>query len=122
VRSGLCDIISHLDVPKRSGRIPGRRGLEELNLTLQEIARADLCIEINTSGYRHADLEVKETYPALSIVEQAMKLNIPFIVNSDAHAPDQVGLKFGEIESLLREKGCRQLARFKQRRREMYPL
>jgi len=122
VRSRLCDIVSHLDVPKRSGRMPGQRGLEELKLTLQEIARADLCIEINTSGYRHADLEPKETYPALVIVEQAMALGIPLMVNSDAHAPEQVGLKFGEIESFLREKGCRQLARFKQRRREMYPL
>lgn len=120
-RSGFCDIIAHLDVPKRSRRSPGPRGVEEQNRALQEIARAGLCMEINTSGHRHPELASQpDTYPSLLVVQQAMALNISLMVNSDAHAPEHVGTKFAETEDALRRIGCQQLAKFRQRRREMY--
>ena len=58
----------------------------------------------------------------LSIVEQALTLGIPLTVNSDAHAPDQVGFKFREMETFLKRKTCGQLAKFDQRKRTMYAL
>ncbi len=122
MRSGLYDIIGHLDVVKRSGRLPGPRGAEELERTLTVAAQAGCCLEINTSGYRHTDAAVPGPYPALSIVEQMLKLGIPLVVNSDAHAPDQVGTNFPLIENWLKQHGCRQVARFQQRRREMCAL
>lgn len=122
VRSGLCDIVAHFDVVKRSGCLPGEREAEDIARTLREIKTANLCIEINTSGYRHAELSEPQPYPAWPVAEQALALGIPFTVNSDAHAPDQVGLKFGEIERLLQQKDCRQLAKFDRRKREMYDL
>lgn len=117
IATGLCDIISHFDVPKRSARLPGPRGTEELHRTLEEIARANLCMEINTSGYRHTELLQIETYPSFPLVEQALALRIPLVVNSDAHDPQHVGLIFPTVESFLRQKGCRQLAAFEQRQR-----
>jgi histidinol-phosphatase (PHP family) len=121
-QSGLVDIVAHLDVPKRSGRAPDEGDAEEIDRTLQEIKKANICIEINTSGYRHTELPEPEPYPALPIVEQALKLDIPLTVNSDSHAPDHVGLKFKEIETFLKRKGCHQLAQFDRRKREMYDL
>jgi histidinol-phosphatase (PHP family) len=58
----------------------------------------------------------------LPFVEQAITLGIPLTVNSDAHAPEQVGLKFAEMESSLKKHGCRKLARFDRRKRESYAL
>lgn len=122
-RSGLCDILAHLDVVKRCTRPPTQRGLDEISATLKTIAAAGVCIEINTSGYRHPELaDDPQPYPALPFVEQAIALGIPLTVNSDAHAPDQVGLKFPEMESFLRKHGCRKLARFERRKREDYAL
>jgi histidinol-phosphatase (PHP family) len=121
-RSGLCDIIAHFDVAKRSGFLPGEREAEDIARTLQEIKSADISMEINTSGYRHSELPEPQPYPTLAVAEQALALDIPFTVNSDAHAPDQVGLKFAEIEKFLQCKGCRQLARFDRRNRETYSL
>jgi histidinol-phosphatase (PHP family) len=122
-QSGLCDVLAHLDVVKRCSRPPTQRGLDEVGATLEVVARAGVSIEINTSGYRHPELaDEPQPYPSLPFVEQAIKLSIPLTVNSDAHAPDQVGLKFAEMESFLREHGCRQLARFDRRRRELYGL
>jgi histidinol-phosphatase (PHP family) len=122
VRSGLYDIVAHLDVIKRSGRQPTERGREETTRTLAEIAKAGLCLEINTSGYRHPELPQPEPYPSLPFVAEAIKLNIPLTVNSDSHDPEQVGLKFPEMETFLLKNGCRQLARFERRERQMYAL
>ena len=122
-KSGLCDILAHLDVVKRSMRPPTQRGLDEISATLKTIAEAGKCIEINTSGYRHPELvNDPQPYPALPFVKEAIALGIPLTVNSDAHAPEQVGLKFEETESFLVKQGCRQLARFDQRKRESYVL
>jgi histidinol-phosphatase (PHP family) len=115
-RSGLCDIIAHLDVVKRSGQPP----TPAISDALRDIAKAGLCLEINTSGYRHPELPEPQPYPALPLVRQAIALGIPLTVNSDAHAPDQVGMKFAEMETFLRANGCRQLVRFAQRQRECY--
>jgi histidinol-phosphatase (PHP family) len=117
-RSGLCDIIGHLDVVKRNGLAPTCA----ISDALREIAKACVAIEINTAGYRHPELPEPQPYPALPFVKEAIELRIPLTVNSDAHAPEQVGLKFGEIEKFLRANGCRELARFENRRRAMYSL
>jgi histidinol-phosphatase (PHP family) len=121
-RSGLCDIVAHFDVPKRSGRLPCEREADDITHTLQEIKNAGICIEINTSGYRHAELPEPQPYPAPPIIEEALGLGIPLTVNSDAHAPDQVGFRFAQIEKLLKRKGCRRLVKFDRRKREMYDL
>jgi histidinol-phosphatase (PHP family) len=119
--SGLCDIIAHLDIPKRAGhRNAGVTG--EAEQTLQHIARAGLCLEVNTSGYRHPELTTAEPYPAVAIIERAVALGIWLVVNSDAHAPEHVGARFPEMETILRRVGCRELARFDGRRRESYAL
>jgi len=120
VGTGLYDIVAHLDLPKRSGL--ALNADEEVARTLQEIARANVCVEINSSGYRHPELPNPEPYPGFPVIEQALALGIPLAVNSDAHAPEQVGLEFPRIERWLRQKGCERLARFERRKRESYPL
>ncbi len=122
VRSGFCDIVAHFDVVKRSGHMPGEREADDIAHTLQAIKDSGICVEINTSGYRHSELPEPQPYPMLSIVEQALALGMPLTVNSDAHAPEQVGIQFATIEKFLKRKGCTQLARFDRRKRKMYAL
>jgi histidinol-phosphatase (PHP family) len=122
VRSGLCDIVAHFDVVKRSGCQPGEPEADDITRTLQAIKDAGVCLEINTSGYRHAELPEPQPYPSFPIVEQALTLGVPLTVNSDAHAPEQVGTQFGTVEKFLHRQGCRQLAKFDRRKRETYPL
>jgi histidinol-phosphatase (PHP family) len=121
-RSGLYDIVSHFDVPRRSGTVPGARGTEAMWRALDAIERTGLCLEINTSGYRHSDLPKPDAYPALPVIERAIALGISLVVNSDAHGPDQVGLMFPTVEDLLWRKGCRRLATFRHRERGSYSL
>ena len=121
-KSSLCDIISHFDVIKRSGRMPTERTSDDIARTFQEIAQAGVCIEINTSGYRHPELLEPQPYPSLPLVKQALALGIPLTVNSDAHAPEQVGFKFAEMAGFLKLQGCRTLMRFDRRKRTAYDL
>ena len=121
-QSGLCDIIAHFDVVKRAGRQPSARGLAEIPVTLAAIAKAGVCLEINTSGYRHSELTELQPYPNLPTVTEALRLGIPLVVNSDAHKPEQVGFKFAEVENFLRHHDCRQLAQFERRQRNFYAL
>jgi len=122
VSSGLCDIIAHFDLPKRTGRGPTAREADVIRETLQEIAKAGVCMEINTSGFRHPELAQPEPYPNFPIIEQALADGIPLTVNSDSHAPEQVGTKFPEIGDWLKRKGCKRLVRFYRRKPEFYPL
>lgn len=121
-RSGMCDIIAHFDLPKRTGKTPTEREADEITRTLQEVADHDVCIEINTSGYRHPELTQPEPYPSLPVVEQALALGIPLTVNSDSHKPEQVGTQFVEIDAWLKGKGCQKLASFYRRQRDFYSL
>jgi len=118
-RSGLVDFVAHLDVPKRSGRYPGARGLAELQCALDAIREADLAMEVNTSGYRHPELPEPQPYPALPVLGEASRRGIKFVVNSDAHRPEQVGSHFAGVAGWLGQHGCRELARFARRQRRM---
>ena len=122
-RSGLSDVLAHLDVVKRCMRPPTPVGFAEVSAALEDIAQAGVAIEINTSGYRHPELvNEPQPYPSWPFIELAIALGIPFTVNSDAHAPGQVGMKFAEMESFLLKHNCSHLARFERREREMYTL
>lgn len=114
--SGLCDIIAHFDVPKRSGRVHTEHETGDITRTLKEIAHAGLCLEVNTSGYRHPELLRPDTYPTLAIIAEAVALGIPLAVNSDAHAPEDVALKFPDMERLLAKHKTARLVTFRNRR------
>ena len=116
VSSGLCDIVAHFDVPRRSGRAHTEHEAGDITRTLKEIAQAGLALEVNTSGYRHPELSRPDTYPTRAIIAEAVALGIPLIVNSDAHAPDEIALKFEEMESLLAKHKDARLVTFRNRR------
>jgi len=111
-RSGLFDIMAHPDLVKKFGYRP-RANLSELDdETARVFARAGVCIEINTAGFR---APVAEMYPCPEFLHLCQKNGVPVTVGSDAHAPDQVGFKFDTVIMLLEETGCRKATYFKVR-------
>jgi histidinol-phosphatase (PHP family) len=116
VGAGLCDIVAHFDVPRRSGRSHSEREAGDITRTLKEIHRAGLSLEVNTSGYRHPELPRPDTYPTRTVITEAVALGIPLVVNSDAHAPDEIALKFDEMEAMLSKQKDARLVTYKHRR------
>jgi histidinol-phosphatase (PHP family) len=64
---------------------------------LDSVARKDMSLEVNTSGYRIKD----EPYPSLDILRKAVKKNIPLVAGSDAHCPEDVGRYFDRLPGLI---------------------
>ncbi len=98
VKSGLFNVVGHLDLVKR----PEQPLLKENRTEIEEILKLakaqQMVVEINTSGLRK---EIGEPFPHSSIWPLLAKHNIPVVLGSDAHAPEQIGFMFSEIENQL---------------------
>jgi histidinol-phosphatase (PHP family) len=83
---------------------------------LEEARQNDVAIEINTAGLRK---DCKEMYPSRAILELAAGMGVPLTFGSDAHAPGEVALNFGQAVELARAVGYTHSARFTRRKREL---
>jgi histidinol-phosphatase (PHP family) len=115
------DIIAHFDLPKKFKDFPENR--KEVNneamKSLELIKKRDVVVEINTSGLRK---ECKEQYPSIQIIQEMFDLDIPILLGSDAHKPDDVAWKFKKTLKMLKKIGYTQLAHFKGRKREFIEI
>ncbi|WP_353661315.1 histidinol-phosphatase [Hydrogenimonas sp. SS33] len=115
-RSGLFDIVGHLDlikvfkyVPKTDVRLIAERAMDA-------IKEADMAIELNAAGYRKP---IGEAYPSLELLQMAYEREIPITFGSDAHKPEQVGFRKEELHRLARSVGYTKAAHFRKRDREL---
>jgi histidinol-phosphatase (PHP family) len=61
--------------------------------------------------------DCREIYPSRQILELARDTGVPITFGSDAHAPAEVGLNFGEAVELARRVGYTHRCTFIQRQR-----
>ena len=66
---------------------------------LEAVAKKNMVLEINTSGYKTRD----EPYPSLAILKRAVNRKIPLVAGSDAHRPEDVGRYFDRLPELMRK-------------------
>jgi len=66
---------------------------------LDSVARNNMSLEVNTSGYRIKD----GAYPSLDILKKAVAKNIPLVAGSDAHCPEDVGRYFDRLPELTQK-------------------
>ena len=113
VRTGLCDVVGHLDLPKKFGhRPPDKQVREMVQPLLDDIAGAGMAVEINTAGLRRP---VGEMYPSPLVLSLAHEREIPITFGSDAHQPSEVGADFDQAIRLASEIGYTKYLRFRQR-------
>lgn len=115
------DIIAHFDLPKKFNDIPKDREqiYNEVMKTLELIKKRDAVVEINTGGLRK---ECKELYPSNQIIKDMYSLDVPILLGSDAHKPNDVAWKFKKSIKMLKKIGYNQLAHFKGRKREFIEI
>ena len=115
------DIVSHLDLLKKFNIFPENKNLimEKVIEVLEHIKKRDLVIEINTGGLRK---DVKEQYPSFEIIQKMHELDIPIILSSDAHKPDELAYSFKNILTKLKKIGFTQLAHFQDRKRSFIDI
>ena len=111
-RSGLFDIISHSDLAKKFGHRPTTDFSSLIEETVRCYKEAGVAVEINSSGLRKP---VKEIYPAPQIVQLLHIYEVPIVLGSDAHTPEDVGKDFDLSRELARSCGYRETVIFEQR-------
>jgi histidinol-phosphatase (PHP family) len=114
IESGLFDFAAHPDLPKKFGHRPGGDLRRYYQPAIEAMAEHGVAFEINTAGLRKAAGEI---YPAFQFLELAQQAGVPMLINSDAHAPSEVGFKFDLARELAREAGYTKVSRFDRRRR-----
>ncbi len=112
-QSCLFDFLAHPDLVKKFGHRPGGDLPRFYLPTLDAMAEAGSVMEVSTAGLRK---EVGEIYPSRDFLVAARQRNIPIVINSDAHAPEEVAYEFDRAYALVREIGYTQVMRFQNRR------
>jgi histidinol-phosphatase (PHP family) len=113
--SCLFDFLAHPDLVKKFGHRPEGDLTRFYLRTLDAIAEAGAVLEVSTAGLRK---DVREIYPSREFLEAAYTRHIPIVINSDAHAPEEVAHEFNRAYTLVREIGFTQVMRFKERHAE----
>ena len=108
--SRLFNIVGHLDLVKVFGHKPKKDIKDLAKSAIKAIKKANMAVEINTSGLRKP---VKETYPSDELLEMILNEGIDITFASDAHAPDQVGYKLKETIEKIKKLGVSEAVYFK---------
>lgn len=117
--SGLFSIIGHFDLikifkvrPKTDVRVLAARSLEA-------IKDNGLVVEINTNGrYK----PVNEFYPEIKLIQEMIKMEIPFTLGSDAHEAGVVGRDLEEVCQILKSLGVDELTGFNNKEQQAFQL
>jgi len=115
VKSGIFDAIAHPDVIK----VFGHRARQDMGKYYDELARAitemDICVEVSTAGLRKP---VGELYPSPELMLYFKKHEVPIMINSDAHVPEDVGRDFDKALNFVKAFGYDSLCYFESRIRK----
>lgn len=112
-KSGLFDIVGHLDLIKVFKFMPKRDIVAIASNALDAIAESGMTVEINVAGYRKP---IAEPYPSPALLKACRARNIPITFGSDAHKPEQIGLFRKEAEALARKAGYTESVYFRNRK------
>lgn len=120
IASRLFDIVAHIDVVKKFGYDSSEEHLAGIiRDVVKSLKEADMCVEVNSSGWR---APVAEQYPSRAFLTACFQESIPVTLGSDAHCPSHVGEGISRAVELLQEVGYRQVARYRRRQRIFAPL
>lgn len=93
--------LSHLDAALR--HIPeinfAKHHLPLVKRLLEAVKKKGMSLELNTSGYEYQT----DCFPEKAIIRLAKNMDIPFVVGSDAHKPQDVGRHFNRVTQTLQE-------------------
>lgn len=106
VREAPVEIIGHADVIKVFGfHAPkvAKRWHEKLTPIIKASGKA---VEVSTAGWRKP---VRELYPAPEWIAMLAEAEVPLVLSSDAHRPEDVGADYPQALDLLRAVGVKGL-------------
>jgi len=113
VELGGFDFLGHLDMIKKKNRDNAYYREDapwyhrQVITALDTLEDSGIILEVNSGAISRGVLD--EVYPSPWILAEALKRDIPVMVNSDAHRPEDIDSNYEESCSLLREIGYREI-------------
>lgn len=110
------DIIGHFDLIKVNNRdncfFSEKEGWYNniIDKTLDVISQSKCVVEVNTGGITRN--KINTLYPSTWILERCFDKNIPLIINSDSHSPEQLACNFETAIAEVKKAGYKKLAYF----------
>lgn len=98
VKSGLFDIVGHIDIVKIWGRVPAGDLMRFYAPVLDALEAQHTAVEINTAGlHKHC----AELYPSIPLLRELLKRHIPIVIDSDAHYPQHLSRGWDDAVAML---------------------
>lgn len=85
---------------------------KEIKLTVKEIKKSGVCVEINTGGIARGYLT--DPYPSMYFLELLNKENIPVMINTDAHKTEDIAFWYDKAIQYALKAGYKELAFLKE--------
>jgi histidinol-phosphatase (PHP family) len=117
--TGLFDVLTHFDLPKKHGHRPARFLEEAEEEAIQSAKLTGCAVEISSAGLRKP---VGEAYPEARLLRRLVDAGVPVTFSSDAHAPAEVGWGYEKTLALARSCGVTEYVTFERRRKIPHPL
>jgi len=101
VETGVFTVVAHLDIVKKFGFKPSEEPLKLVESILESVKVLGMAIEVSSAGLRHP---VKELYPSDRIVDMLAVLQVPVVMATDAHKPEDVSNGLEVVVELIKRK------------------
>lgn len=109
-RTGMVDVLAHVDVVKKVGLRPAPEVMAELYVpVVAAAAESGVAIEVSSGGLRR---ESNEIFPAPSLLSMFHGAGVPITLASDAHLPDQAACDHHLVVAAARAAGYDSYLRF----------
>ncbi len=117
--TGLFDVLTHFDLPKKHGHRPARALEDAEDLAIAAAKASGCAVEVSSAGLRKP---VAEAYPEARLLRRLVAAGVPVTFSSDAHAPAEVGWGFDRTLALARACGATAYVTFEKRKKTPHPL
>lgn len=120
-RTGLFDIMAHLDLIKKFGHRPpaGYDLLGAYRRVAGAMAETGVAIELSVAGTRKP---VREYYPHPDLLRACCEKGVDLVISSDAHHPSEVGRDFDAALRVAAASGYDRLVSFARRKRLFHSI
>lgn len=119
VKSGFCDVLAHLDVIRRSCKVPEKGVMHYFEPILPEIIKSGVAVEINASGRDHKN---KDFFPNPEILKLLIAEGVPITFGSDGHMVEHVGRYANDVIEYFKSCGGTHYTRFNKREKILTPI
>jgi histidinol-phosphatase (PHP family) len=117
--SGLFDVLTHLDLPKKFGFRPSEPFAGREDDVVAAVAASGCAVELSSAGRRRP---VGEDYPSPALLRRLIGAGVPLVFSSDAHAAAEVGFAFSDLAAAATTAGAGEVRVFRGRRTAPVPL